>query len=186
VDYRYSLQESLHNQIECIWEDDYPSHIVYQGKKYIFVGTTNHFRVDTYNVEGACLSYDDVMLSWNGYRHMGYIDEYYSYSSDDPMYIYNAYYVYFSEDYNYLTDTFVVDDTNEEIVFEEAFYPEYMDLYTYEGIDIDLISKTHSRIKIRVKLICVNDQWYIFLHDPDEVWRCSDEFIKIIYQNGLL
>ena len=125
LDYRYSLDESLHNQIEFVSDDDINnSYIIYKNKKYLYAGTTNSIRV-TSNEDGiaAFKSFEgDIMLSWNGHRYIGYIHEYYSYTSDNPIFIYNyPGQVYFREDYSYSTDTFIIKGTSAEIVGEEIF-----------------------------------------------------------------
>ena len=189
LDYRYSLDKSLHNKIECVWDDENPSHIVYCGEKYVFVGTTNFFNVDTYRVaDNYYLSYEDTPLSWNGYRYFGYIDEYYSDTSENPIFIYNERlgYVYFHENYDYLSDTFVVEGISSEIVWNDIFLDkqEYVDFE--KSIEITLYSKQYSRIKTHLKLSCIENQWYASLPDSKEIWTISDEFVEILDENGII
>ena len=190
LDYSYSLDESLHYQIEVIWGEDDPSHIIYQGEKYMFVGTRNVFCVDTYDAGvNYYKSYDDVLLSWNGYRYIWYIDEYYSYTSDSPVFIYNKRlgWVYFREDYNYFTDIFIIDNTNEEIVFEDIFGSKQDSFDFVNPVKICLSSKQYPRIKTYARLGYVEGQWYIsWSSDSREVWIPSDEFMEILFENGLV
>lgn len=185
LNYRYSLDENLHNQIECVWEEGELSYIVYQGEKYQFVGTTNFFSVD---LDNSNKSYDDVMLSWNGYRYIWYIDEYYSYTAEAPLFIYNERlsWVYFREDYDYLTDLFVVENTNEEITYQGILGSKQNSFDFVEPIKILLKSKQCPRIKTYVKLVHVNNEWYISFPESEEVWIASDEFMKILCENGLI
>ena len=181
LDYRYQLDENLHNTIECFRE-----YIFYQGERYIFVGTINAFSVV---VDDNCIPYkDDVLLSWNGYRYIWYIDEYYSYSPNKPVFIYEnrMHFVYFHEDYNYFADIFELKGTNEEIALGDIFDYKDNNCDFEETFDVDLVSKKYPRIRIHVELDCINQKWYISLPDSDDVWVASDKFIEIIYQNGLI
>lgn len=189
LDYRYSLDEDLHDQIECVWGEDNPSYIIYQNVKYIFVGTTNLFHVDTYKVDvNHYKSYDDILLSWNGYRYIWYIDEYYSYTQENPLFIYNKRIgdVYFREDYNYFSDTFVIGNTTDEIVWENIFDSKQDKVDFVNSFEIELYSKQSSRVRTYLKLACVENQWYISMADSKEVWTPSDEFIKILLENALI
>lgn len=192
LDYRYSLDEKLHNQIECVYEEDeafYPSYIVYNGEKYIYVGTLKSFPVSTYEVDdNYYLSYNDTLLGWNGNRYFWYIDEYYSDTADNPIFIYNdrLYLVFFHENYNYLTDVFVIRNTNEEIQFKNILTSkcEYFDFSN--PISIEISSKQYPRIKANIKLECINNQWYLSFPDSKEVWIPSDEFIRLLFENNLI
>ncbi|MBQ8440011.1 MAG: hypothetical protein IJX19_05075 [Clostridia bacterium] len=191
LDYRYSLDESLHNQIEVVKEDDnLAHHLIYQGEKYMFVGDTNLFHVDTYKTgTGYYLSYkDDVMLSWNGYRYIWYIDEYYSYTSENPLFIYNERlgWVYFHEDYDYTTDTFVIANTESEIVWKDMFHSQQSSFDFVDTIKVEIYSKQCPRIKTYVRLVRDEKHWYLSLSGSQDVWIASEEFIQILSQNGLL
>ena len=189
LDYRYALDESLHDQIECGLDEQDLSYLIYQGEKYIYAGNSNLFPVITYKVEeNFYLSYDDILLSWNGYRYVWYIDEYYSYTTDSPLFIYNERlrWVYFREDYNYWTDTFLIGDTEEEIVFENIFDCEQDSFDFVNPVRVVLSSKQCPRIKISVEITSVNDQRYISLSGTNEVWIPSDQFIEILIQNRLI
>lgn len=190
LDYRHSLNGSLHNQIEFVWKENDISYVIYQGNKYIFIGTTNFFSVDTYEVDvNSYKSYeDDILLSWNGYRYYGYIDEYYSYTLDSPIFIYNARlnWVFFREDYNYIKDTFVIDEIAEEIIWEDIFNSPQNSFDFTDPIKVVLSSKQCPRITTYVKLMCVKNQWYLSLADSEDVWTPSDKFIKILSENGII
>ena len=177
LDYRYSLDESLHNQIEVVKEDDnLAHHLIYQGDKYVSVG-------DYYQSHK-----DDVMLSWNGYRYIWYIDEYYSYTSEKPLFIYNksTRCVYFREDYDYTTDTFVIENTESEIVWKDMLHSQQSNFDFEDPIEIEIYSKQCPRIRTYVHLVCDETNWYLSVPGYGEVWIASEEFIKILSQNGLL
>ncbi len=190
LDYSYSLDEDLHNQIERVWNEDEFPHIMYQGDTYVYVGSTNLFRVDRYIAkDNSCRSYkDDILLSWNGYRYFWYTDMYYSYTSEQPLFIYNGRMneVFFREDYDYLTDTFVIRGTDAEIVWKDMFGDEYTGFTYGNPIEVVVYPKQCPRIKTHFELTREKDQWCIYLPDSGKVWLASDEFIEILSSNGLI
>ena len=82
IDYRFSLDQDSHNLIECVWEenDSEPSYIIYKDQKYMLAKKTEFISID------KCV--DDVLISWNGSRYFGYVDEYHSYTTENPIFIY--------------------------------------------------------------------------------------------------
>ncbi len=190
LDYRYSLDESNHNQIEVVLEEDQPSHIIYQDNNYVFAGTTNLFSVDTYKTDdGYYLSYkDDILLSWNGSRYFWYIDEYYSYTSDNPIFIYNERLgdVYFREDYDHLKDTFVIEGTTSEIVWEDMLGSKQPHFEFSDPIKVVIYSKQCPRIDTCLELVFLKNEWYLSFSDSQTLWSVSDEFIKILSENEII
>lgn len=196
LNYRRSLDEDLHNKIESVWKENDPSYIIYEDQKYNYVGTTNLFLVDR-DPNNYFRGYDDVMLSWNGYRYIGAIAEYYSSTADNPIYIYDEYYVYFREDYDYTKDTFVVGNTDMEIAWEDIFasnIEQTRELYD-RGDSVILKSKQDPRIQVRIELTWVNGKWCMILWDmvlEDNIYSTksvatpSDEFLQILLKNGLI
>ncbi len=181
LDYRYSLDEDLHNQIEIIFEEDEndPSHIIYKDKKYIFY-TADQFYVDIRSNE------NDVMVSWNGDRYFGYVDEYYSYTTVNPLFIYYKSWIFFLEGYDYSKDTFVFGNTALEYAGEKIFYSNSPDFDFSNPILLPLHPKQCSRIRACLELVCIENQWYVSLQDSKEVWIPSDEFIEFLSENGLI
>lgn len=190
LDYRFSLDDELHNQIEYVSEDEASAHIIYQGGKYLHVGSTNLFSVDTYKVEDNYYkSYDDdILLSWNGSRYVWYIDEYYSDTAEKPLFIYNerVHDVFFHEDYDYLKDTFVIENTDDEIVYEKIFDTKQDSFNFTNPVRVSMTSKLHSRIKTYVEIEFSNNQWYLTLPDSNDVWIASDEFINLLLENEII
>ena len=190
LDYRYSLDENLHNQIECVMIENEPSYITYRGDNYIFAGTTNFFHVDTYEVDtNYYKSYeDDILLSWNGNRYVGYIDEYYSYTSECPKFIYNERlgWVYLHEDYDYAEDIFAIENTSIEIIWEDIFDSEHSEINFTDPVTVVLYAKQLPRIKTTLEIECIEHQWYLSLPDTQTVWRASDAFIKLLSENGII
>ena len=177
LDYRYSLDESLHNQIEVVKEDDnLAHHLIYQGDKYVSYG-------DYYQSHK-----DDVMLSWNGYRYIWYIDEDYSYTSEKPLFIYNktTCRVYFREDYDYTTDTFVIENTESEIVWKDMFGQRNDDLSLEGQVEVEIHSKQYLRINTSIELTMIDGTWYMSFPYTSGAWVVSDEFVNVLSENGII
>lgn len=190
LDYRYSLDENKHNEIEVVMEDEDVTSLIYQDTGYSFVGSTNFFNVMTYETEdGYYLSFeDDTLLSWNGNRYIWYIDEYYSYTADNPLFIYNSRlkWVYFREDYDYKLDTFVVEGANSEIVWTNIFDSEAKNIDFTPQKSVVMYSKQCPRIKTSLELSFVNEQWLVRCSDSKAIWIPSDEFLKTLSNNGII
>ena len=190
LDYRYSLDEDKHNKIEVVVEDEDVTSLIYQDTEYYFVGSTNFFSVMTYETEdGYYLSFeDDTLLSWNGNRYVWYIDEYYSYTDNEPLFIYNSRleWVYFREDYDYKLDTFVVEGADSEIVWTNIFDSEAKDVDFTPQKNVAMYSKQCPRIKTTLELSFVNEQWLVRCSDSKAIWIPSDEFLKTLSNNGTI
>lgn len=190
LDYRYSLDENKHNKIEVVMEDEDVTSLIYQDTGYYFVGSTNFFSVMTYETEdGYYLSFeDDTLLSWNGNRYIWYIDEYYSYAIDKPLFIYNSRlkWVYFREDYDYKLDTFVVEGADQEIVWTNIFDSAAKDVDFTPQKNVGMHSKQCPRIKTSLELSFVDGQWFVRCSDSKEIWIPSDEFLKSLSNNGII
>ena len=190
LDYRHSLDENKHNKIVVIMEDEDTTSLIYQDNEYDFVGTTNLFHVMTYKAEdGYYLTYkDDVLLSWNGNRYIWYIDEFYSYAADEPLFIYNSRleWVYFRKDYDYTLDTFVSDGTNLEIIWSDIFYSPETNIDFTPQTNVSIYSQQCPRIRTSLELAFVDGQWYVRRADSQEIWILSDEFLKILSDNEII
>lgn len=190
LDYRYSLDENKHNKIEVVMEDEDVTSLIYQDTGYYFVGSTNFFSVMTYETEdGYYLSFeDDTLLSWNGNRYIWYIDEYYSYTVDMPLFIYNSRlnWVYFREDYDYKSDIFVIEGADSEIVWNSIFDSADEDIDFTPQKNVSIYSKQCPRIKTSLELSLVDGQWFMRCSDSKETWIPSDEFLKILSDNGII
>lgn len=175
--------ESLHNQIEYVGkENGDPSHIIYQGATYLYVGSLGAFHVD---------STEDVMLSWNGHRYFGYIDVYESDTTQNPVFIYCTRAggpVYLREDYDYKKDTFAIGDSSVEIVLEDICGTEAFTIASEDEIKVTLSSKQYHRIQFHLYLTHFENQWYLAfkpnLHSP---WfEASDAFVRSLAENGII
>ena len=183
-DYAYQLDESKHNVIEEGGEDIESSYLIYQGEKYVYIKESDCLSVSTENYQG----YDDILLSWNGHRYIGYIDEYYSYDTEKPVYIYceRVHRTYFREDYDFREDTFVIKDTDEEIVWKDLYGPKKDNLRFEPQVKVWIYSKQYPRIKTRVDLAMIDGIWYMSLTPLVGSWVVSDEFVSILSEKGII
>jgi hypothetical protein len=94
--------------------------------------------------------------------------------------------MYLRQDYEYFTDTFVIDGTNAEIVWQDIFCGEKNDVQFSNPISVTLYSKQYPRIKTSLVLSFVDEKWYIRYSDSQEIWIPSDEFLKILSDNGII
>lgn len=192
LEFALALDEERHNQVQYVEAKDGASHyLIYNDNRYMWVGNLEFFRVTKKEVdEGPTYSFEyeeDVLVSWNGHRHIGYQIHYYSYTTDDPLFIYNRSEVYFREDYNYLDDVFEITNTTEAIVWKDMFGSEQSKIDFVNPTKVIVASKLCPRIKTYVELECIDNQWYMSLPDtPSTFWTPSDEFMKILSDNGII
>ena len=163
-------------------EGDY--HIEYEGVDYN-IDKLKLFRVRESTIE---IPEDDVLVSWNSFPlGIGYLDKYYSYTNDNPVFIYISRYdeLYLRNDYNYETDTFVIEGSDKEFVFENIlslsndFFYDTFSIYSSQT-DITFHSKQYPRLKIQLRLFCVNNIWYAGGDCSDALFVVSNEFLDML------
>ena len=189
-----TLDEEKHNQVQYgdeTDEDGELEYLIYNNNRYMSGGPLEFFRVTKKEADDEypySFEYeDDVLVSWNGHRHFGYRFFYYSYTTDNPLFIYDRHEVYFREDYNYLKDVFEIANTSDEIVWQDMFGPEQSKIDFVNPTNVIVSSKLCPRIKTYLALECVDNQWYMSLpHFPFSVYTPSDEFLKILFDNGII
>ncbi len=130
---------------------------------------------------------NDIQLGW--YYSFPFSTDAYSDTLDNPVFIYtlgSGNNVYFRHDYSYLTDTFVIENTTVEIVWEDIFSTKQNISHNPSDIRVTLHSKQYPRIKSKLQIVCVDNQWYVSLPNFQGVWTPSDEFLKILFDNGII
>ena len=143
----------------------------------------------------------DVLVSWESFPlGIYYMDKYYSYTKDDPIFIYTnrLNILFLNEDYDYLNDTFIIEGTNDEIVFSEAFLEtdlkydhQYLNLEAHQDkyqnkTDIVIYSKQCQRLRAYCTIFYENGVWYAGGIDTNYVFSISDEFLDLLMKNGKL
>ena len=169
-------------QIISNGEGDY--HVEYEGVDY-------HIdKLKLFNVRESTreIPEGDVLVGWDSLPFgMGYLDQYYSYTSDDPVFIYVSRYdeLYVRNDYDYETDTFVIDGSDRELVFSDMF--SLSSEFSYDPFrsypnetDITLYSKKYPRLQIPLRLFCVDDTWYFVGQRDKALFKVTDEFLGLL------
>ena len=167
--------------------DDGDYHIEYEGYDY----NIDKLKLFSVRENTHDIHKDDVLVSWNALPFgIGYLDKYYSYTNDNPVFIYISRYdeLYLRNDYNYETDMFVIEGSNEEFVFgnmlslSNDFFYDTFSIYSNQT-DITLHSKQYPRLKIQLRLFCVDNTWYVGGGSDDALFEVSDELLNILNTN---
>ena len=187
VEERLELDKNLQYAIKDVKGEDGVDGIYYQDEMY-HIDRWNLFTV----TDDSCnINEGDVQLSWNGPR-FGYLTMFYSYTKDAPLFIYETACddVFFHETYDYTADTFIIADTNAEIVFSDIVsdLSKHENVNLQEDITIRLYSKNHPRIKMELDLECIEGQWYFrsALSGSSPTWAVSDSFVQILLDYGII
>ena len=177
LDYRYSLDENLHNQVKITWnEGGGPAYATYRNEKYIYVGEAYDFVY--------CASRNDELLSWNGFRWFWYVTEFYSDRIDDPVFIYTEDYAFFHEDFDYTSEAYVTLEEGyrfvfcDELTLLDSIPFSYSLSTTYmRNTNVTLCSESNERIQIRGHLFRYDSVWYFGLDGQRVLFQASDEFV---------
>lgn len=190
----------LYIKVKVVSDDEDSYHLEYNGQRYNWdkfelfeLPVTGNLTFDPID---ECITEGDVLISWGclPFGIISYLDRYYSDTADNPVFIYNPrlYELYIREDYNYETDTFVIEGTEQSFVFSDMLTPSYTECTCSFGNHPDstiitMYSKAYPRLRIKLRVFCENDTW--IAHNPhydSPIFEVSDEFIKILSDNGKL
>lgn len=173
-----TLDPAYKNKVDFVSLKNETHHIEYLGDTFF------PFYEDIIFVEKL---EDDVFLGWNG-SWWGYQNKYYSSLMESPVYIYETRTncLYFREDYDYLVDNFVIENSSAEIIWRDIFYSKQTSFDFVNPVNVRLYSKQCPRIKAELQIVCVDDQWYLSSPNTQIVWVASDEFVKILSENGFI
>lgn len=155
----------------------------YKFEKHIF---------GAYSQEDEELRYKDyILISWEYNFPFTKQIGYYSYTIDNPDFIVEPNVlnnVYFREDYDVTAETFVVEETDIEIVFSNAFIEDnIIDLGNkhYDKIDLYWHSKTHYALRTNIEIVQVDNVYYINIPNGD-TYQISDEFLLLLRDNEIV
>ena len=180
-----SLDKDLHNQAKSYSENG-EKYLTYQGKKFICVGNRDTFPIDRYRgtLDGLMHFYeDDVLVSWN-VPPFWHTVKYYSYSLDNPLFIYSEYDVFFREDFDYTSEAYVTLEEGYRFVFcddltlLDSIPVSYSPSTTYmRNTNVTLCSELNERIQIRGRLFRYDSVWYFGIEGQQVLFQASDEFV---------
>ena len=171
-------------KVQVISDDGSNYHIEYEGNHYN-IDKLKLFRVKENTQE---IPEDDVLVGWDALPFgIGYLDKYYSYTSDSPVFIYISRYneLYLRNDYNYEADIFVIKGTDQRFVFSDMFT--LSNAFSYDSIthyadeiDIILYSDMYPRLQIPLRLFCVNNVWFAGGNSNFALFEVSDELLDLL------
>jgi len=168
-------------------EDEY--YIEYNGQSYEID------KLDLFDVRGISqdLTANDVLIGWDALPiPVWYIDEYYSDTADNPIFIYISRYNqhYIRSDYQYESDVFILEGTEHGIVFSDMLVKtdaiDYDYIFTrYVGeIEVLLYSEKYPRLRIPLRVFCVDNVWYAGGITSDITFEATSEFIDLLIESG--
>jgi len=160
----------------------------YQGEKYICL-KENIF--SAYNKEDRELRYKDyVLVSWNFNFPISVKREYYSYSTESPDFIVDDSIdrtVWFNESYDFKQETFVIENTEIEIAYCDAFENERINLnYQVDTQSFYWHTKTHYALRTRVDVFCVDDIYYMSIPRTEYSYKISEPFLDLLIENKII
>ena len=172
-------------KVEVVSDDDQGNyHIEYEGHHY-YVDDLSLFEVRK-NIRE--IQEGDVLVGWDSLPFcVGYLDKYYSDTTENPVFIYLSRLpeVYLRSDYDYKADTFVLTGTDHQFVFSDMFTPsnafsyDFVDHYTDE-VDITLYSDMYPRLQISFRIFCKNNIWYAGGNSNFALFEVSDELLGML------
>ena len=175
VDYQYDEESDIY-------------YIEYEGQIY----NKDSLRLFTVTETARKANEEDVLLSWSQLPlGIGYLDKYYSYTDNDPVFIYmpRLHETYVRSDYNYETDTFAIEGIDYQFVFSDMLTPSsafsYNTLYSYPyETDITLYSTTCPRLEVSLCIFYISGTWFAGGNDDELLFEVSDEFLELLNINN--
>lgn len=172
--------------VDVVADDDGNGyHVEYNGQRYNLDG------LDLFDVGETTFDVPegDVLVGWDTLPFgLWYLDEYYSDTAEDPVFIYmpRLREVYLRSDYDLEADTFVPEGNNRSFVFSDVLTLtgaiSYDSVSHYEGeIPVTLYSKAHPRLRISLRLFCVDGVWYAGGKSDSALFKVSEEFLPVLH-----
>lgn len=175
-------------KVRLVSDDESEYYVKYEGQRYN-IDTLHLFRVreDVHNIPEG-----DVLVAWRSpLLGIWYLYKYYSYTADDPVFIYMSEYdeLYLRENYRYETDTFIIEGTNDRFVFSdmftvsETFSYNFTKYYSGER-DIVLYSEQYPRLRMPLRLFRMNGVWYAGGDRDTAIFEVSDDLLDMLINSG--
>ena len=174
-------------KVQIVSDDDEGNyHIEYEGQRYDR-DESGMIKHTDYNE----IREDDILIGWDTLPiGIWYLDEYYSYTTENPLVIYmpRLHEAWIRSDYEYETDVFVIEGTQNKFVFSDmltvssAFSYSYVKHYPAEK-EFILYSEQCPRLQIVLRLFCVDDIWYVGGQTSNTLFEIPDEFLDMLEAN---
>lgn len=169
-------------------------YLTYQGENYYEYEDCGFFIPNSGDDKQAFL--DELQLiGWvpNFPYTLSY--EFYSYSEESPDFIVHqrpSASILFKESFDYKAETFVIKETNSEIVFAEAFGSEAIEKQPAEII-ISWYCKKHPMLDTEIDIFSVDGVYYMYLnieggglYNFGKAYQVSDKLLQILMDNGII
>ena len=180
-------------KVEMLSHDETGYHIEYEGNRY------DEERLNLFDRKAKARyeAKEDVLISWESlskYVPVWYLDEYYSYTTDNPIYIHmpRLHAVFLRSDYNYESDTFILEGTERGFVFSETFFSSdfaydhvLRALYSHSQ-DITLYSAQYPELQMSLSIFCEDGVWYAGGGHDEAIFEMSDAFVQLLADNGII
>ena len=180
-------------KVEMLSHDETGYHIEYEGNRY------DEERLNLFDRKAKARyeAKEDVLISWESlskYVPVWYLDEYYSYTTDNPIYIHmpRLHAVFLRSDYNYESDTFILEGTERGFVFSETFFASdfaydhvLRALYSHSQ-DITLYSAQYPELQMSLSIFCEDGVWYAGGGHDEAIFEMSDAFVQLLADNGII
>ena len=162
-------------------------YLEYQCERYYHDDTHDMFAVSYKPEDGF------VNLGWYYNLPFTYCKEYYSYTTESPDYIFSSGpggAIYFKESFDYKKEIFVVENTEIEIEFSEAFSNNTIDVYE-KNIEYQMLcwySQKHNALSVKVQVLFWEEDWYVYIYNMDRynAYQVSDVFLNMLIENGIV
>ena len=180
-------------KVEMLSHDETGYHIEYEENRYDEerLNLFDRKAIERYEAK------EDVLISWESlskYVPVWYLDEYYSYTTDNPIYIHmpRLHAVFLRSDYNYESDTFILEGTERGFVFSETFFASdfaydhvLRALYSHSQ-DITLYSAQYPQLQMSLSIFCEDGIWYAGGGHDEAIFEMSDAFVQLLADNGII
>ena len=117
------------------------------------------------------------------------VREGYADSSDSPNLIFDraiVNHVWAKESFDFIEQTYIIEGTETEIIFSEAFHKNETTEKTYDGHSVDLIFKEQPLFRFWIGLFQEDGVYYISWSGENCSYKVSEKFLQMLTESGLL
>lgn len=183
-----NLNPDLMGKVQVISDNEGSYYLKYNGQCY-YIDKQQMFQVRERMYE---IPKEDVLIGWYTVPYgIWYLDEYYSYTADNPVFIYLSRIneLYIRSDYDYKTDVFVIDKTEHYFAFSDMLTLSNAISYDAQShypkeTNIILYSQQHPRLKLHLRIFCVDNVWYAGGNTDSILFEVTDELLSLLDING--
>ncbi len=171
-------QSRLDEEKHITFEHTENGNIIYQGNEYYLSQMSFLWTVS---------NSDYKYLGWSGSEYLSN-STVYGDSEDKPLFLYFAETrsIYLRNDYDYTSDTFIIEGTDDTVVFSEALtdVDAGLDL-PHPNKEVIISSVKYPILKAQLYVYGAGNDWYAKTRTL-ETFKLSDKFIGILEENALL